>query len=76
MPDVDGFETATMIRSRTKSRFTPIIFITAAGKTEAETYRGYEVGAMDYIHKPFSPKILRAKIKVLLELHGNCLTPG
>jgi two-component system sensor histidine kinase/response regulator len=68
MPEMDGFETATLIRSREKSRYSPILFLTALGKTEAEMFHGYEVGAMDYLLKPFVPDILRYKVKVLIEL--------
>jgi two-component system sensor histidine kinase/response regulator len=69
MPEMDGFETAAMIRSREKSRYTPIIFLTAVGKTEADMFHGYEVGAVDYMLKPFAPEILRYKVRVLIELH-------
>jgi signal transduction histidine kinase len=69
MPEMDGFETAALIRSRDRSRFTPIIFLTAVGKTEREVFRGYEVGAVDYLLKPFAPEILRYKVGVLVELH-------
>jgi DNA-binding response OmpR family regulator len=69
MPEMDGFETAVMIRSRAKFSSTPIIFLTAVGKTEAEMFRGYQVGAVDYLLKPFAPEILRYKVSVLIELH-------
>jgi signal transduction histidine kinase len=69
MPEMDGFETASLIRSRDKSRYIPIIFLTAVGKTEEEMFRGYEVGAVDYLLKPFAPEILRYKVTVLVELH-------
>jgi signal transduction histidine kinase len=69
MPGMDGFETATLIRSRDKNRYTPIIFLTAVGKTEAEMFRGFEVGAVDYLLKPFVPAILRYKVKILIELY-------
>ena len=69
MPGMDGFETASLIRSREKNRSSPIVFMTALGKTEAEMFRGYEVGAVDYLLKPFSPEILRHKVKVLVELY-------
>jgi light-regulated signal transduction histidine kinase (bacteriophytochrome) len=69
MPEMDGFETAAMIRARDRSRTTPIIFLTAVGKTEREVFRGYEVGAVDYLLKPFAPEILRYKVSVLVELH-------
>ena len=69
MPEMDGFETATLIRSREKSRYTPILFLTAAGKTEADIFRGYAIGAVDYLLKPFAPEILRYKVKVLIDLY-------
>ncbi len=69
MPEMDGFETAGLIRSRVRTRYTPIIFLTAVGKSEAEMFHGYEVGAVDYMLKPFAPQILRYKVTVLVELH-------
>jgi signal transduction histidine kinase len=69
MPEMDGFETASLIRSREKTRYTPIIFLTAVGKSESEMFHGYEVGAVDYMLKPFAPQILRYKVAVLVELH-------
>ena len=68
MPEMDGFECATLIRARERSRYSPIVFMTALGKTEAEMFKGYEVGAVDYLLKPFSPGILRHKVSVLVEL--------
>lgn len=68
MPGMDGFDTAALIRDRERSRHTPIVFLTAAGRSEAEIARGYEMGAVDYLTKPFSPAILRQKIKVLVDL--------
>ena len=69
MPEMDGFEFASMVRARDKNRYTPIIFLTAVGKTESEMFRGYQVGAVDYMLKPFAPAILRYKVTVLVELH-------
>jgi signal transduction histidine kinase len=69
MPDMDGFEFAAMIRARERSRDIPIIFVTAAGKTEAEMFRGYEAGGIDYMLKPYSPAILRYKVGVLIKLY-------
>jgi signal transduction histidine kinase len=68
MPDMDGFETATLIREREKSRLTPIIFLTAAHGTETHLIRGYEVGAVDYLVKPFQPEVLTSKVSVFVEL--------
>ena len=69
MPDLDGYETAEYIRSRERSRETPIIFLTANYRSEAQVFRGYEVGAVDYIFKPFSAEILKSKVAVFVELY-------
>ncbi len=69
MPGMNGFETATLIRQRDRTRYTPIIFLTAAGKSETEMFQGYAVGAIDYLVKPFVPSILRSKVVVLIDLY-------
>ena len=68
MPEMDGFETASLIRQRERSRATPIIFITALGRSEEHIFRGYDVGAVDYLTKPVVPEILRSKVAVFVEL--------
>ncbi len=68
MPDIDGFETANLIRQRDRSHDTPIIFLTALSRSESNVFRGYELGAVDYIFKPFHPDILRSKVNVFVEL--------
>jgi PAS domain S-box-containing protein len=68
MPDLDGFETASLIRQREKSKDTPIIFLTALSRSETNVFRGYELGAVDYIFKPFHPDILRSKVNVFVQL--------
>lgn len=68
MPEMDGFETAAIIRQNEKYKMTPIIFVTAINKDERYIYRGYEAGAVDYVFKPFEPQILRAKVSVFLDL--------
>jgi PAS domain S-box-containing protein len=68
MPDMDGFETAALIRQRERSRHTPIIFMTAVSKGETYVDKGYAVGAVDYMFKPFVPEILRAKVSVFVDL--------
>ena len=68
MPELDGLETAGLIRQRDKSRDTPIIFLTALSRSETSMFRGYELGAVDYIFKPFHPEVLRAKVGVFVEL--------
>jgi PAS domain S-box-containing protein len=68
MPELDGFETANLIRQRDKSRDTPIIFLTALSRSEENVFRGYELGAVDYIFKPFHAEVLRAKVGVFVDL--------
>ncbi|HWW61347.1 MAG TPA: response regulator, partial [Thermoanaerobaculia bacterium] len=68
MPDMDGFETAELIRQRERSRDTPIIFLTALSRSETNVFRGYELGAVDYIFKPFHPEILKSKVHVFVQL--------
>jgi PAS domain S-box-containing protein len=69
MPRLDGFETAALIKDRERTRDIPIMFLTAISKDEQNVYRGYEVGAVDYVFKPFQPEILRSKVAVLIDLH-------
>jgi len=68
MPDVDGFETAALIRQYKKTAQTPIIFITAYAD-DMQTARGYSLGAVDYITTPVIPEILRSKVKVFVDLY-------
>lgn len=68
MPDMDGFETAHRIRQNSRSKETPIIFITAINKEIRHINKGYEAGAVDYIFKPFEPFILKAKVDIFVEL--------
>lgn len=69
MPDMDGFETARLIRQRVQSRHTPIIFLTGLSLEMESAFRGYEVGAVDYLMKPLVPEVLRSKVSVFVELH-------
>src|SRR5258708_6274354 len=71
MPGMDGFETATLIRERKRSRGTPIIFLTAAADDIKSMFRGYEVGAVDYIQKPVNPDVLRSKVAVFIDLYAK-----
>ncbi len=68
MPIMNGFETATLIRSRPRSEHTPIIFVTAEANSEAERISGYTLGAVDFIYSPIMPEILRAKVRVFVDL--------
>ncbi len=68
MPDIDGIETAELIRQHRKTAHTPIIFVTAYAD-EMQTARGYQLGAVDYILSPIVPEILRSKVRVFVELY-------
>jgi diguanylate cyclase (GGDEF)-like protein/PAS domain S-box-containing protein len=75
MPDMDGFETAELIRSSCDNQHLPIIFITACDKEDAYEFKGYEVGAVDYLFKPIQAPVLLSKVRFFLELdsHKNLL---
>jgi PAS domain S-box-containing protein len=68
MPRMDGFELAGLIKGRIKSRDTPIIFLTAEDSEVTQIYRGYSVGAVDYLTKPVDPDVVRAKVAIFAEL--------
>ena len=68
MPNMDGFETATHIKRRERTRHVPILFLTAADRDAQLALRGYSVGAVDYLTKPFDPWVLRAKVAVFVDL--------
>lgn len=67
MPGMDGFETATLIREREKTQHIPIIFMTAINRAEHHIFKGYAVGAVDYLFKPLVPEILQAKVAFFVE---------
>jgi len=69
MPDMDGIETARYIRMASRSRSTPIIFVTAGDGDLEDALQGYSAGAVDYIKKPIQPDILRSKVRVFIELY-------
>ncbi|BAY31697.1 PAS/PAC sensor hybrid histidine kinase [Nostoc carneum NIES-2107] len=68
MPDMDGFETATLIRQRERSRHTPIIFLTAFSTNDSMVFKGYSLGAVDYLFKPIEPEILKSKVAAFVDL--------
>ena len=70
MPDMDGFETAEMIRSRPRSRQIPILFLTGY-RNEEHLFRGYDLGAVDFLFKPIVPEVLRSKVAVFVELNRS-----
>jgi two-component sensor histidine kinase/CheY-like chemotaxis protein len=69
MPGTTGFELAQMVRQRKKTSEVPIIFLTAYFNEDQHVIEGYDSGAVDYLHKPINPAILRSKVSVLVELH-------
>lgn len=71
MPDLDGYETARMIRQREQSRLTPIIFLTAMHGEDTHVLRGYDMGAVDFVLKPFEPLVLKSKVAVFVDLFNK-----
>ena len=69
MPEMDGFETAELMRGHKNTRHVPIIFATAISKDQKHVFKGYDAGAVDYMFKPLDPDILRSKVEVFLQLH-------
>lgn len=69
MPDMNGFETASLIYERDRLRHIPIIFITAHNQGEERMYEGYKMGGVDFIYKPINPELLRYKVSVFAELY-------
>ena len=69
MPEMDGFETAELMRGMDKTKHIPIIFVTAISKEQKHIFKGYESGAVDYMFKPIEPDILKNKVNVFIELH-------
>src|SRR5690348_479697 len=67
MPDMDGFETAEFIRSRKRSKHTPLLFLTAY-RSDEQLFRGYDLGAVDFLFRPLVPEILQSKVRVFVEL--------
>jgi two-component system, sensor histidine kinase and response regulator len=68
MPLMDGFELAELIRGSERTKHTPLIFLTASASDPGRTFRGYEAGAVDFLHKPVDPQVLRSKVDVFIEL--------
>ena len=71
MPELNGYETATIIYERDKLRNIPIVFITANNYDEDFMFKGYRLGGVDYIYKPINPELLRAKVAVFVELYSK-----
>ncbi len=71
MPDMDGFETAELMRANPKTKHIPIIFVTAGMKDLQFQFKGYDSGAVDYLAKPIEPLFLRSKVRIFAELFLN-----
>ena len=71
MPGMDGFEVARLMRGSQRTRFTPIIFLTANAQSRDAVLEGYACGAVDYLLKPFDAQILKPKVQALLEQQSN-----
>lgn len=69
MPGMDGFELAELMRGMARTRRVPIVFMTAAGQDPARTFRGYDAGAVDFLHKPVDPQVIGGKVRVFAELY-------
>lgn len=69
MPQMDGFELAELMRGAERTRRVPIVFLTASASDPRRTFRGYEAGAVDFLHKPIDPQALRSKVDVFVALH-------
>jgi PAS domain S-box-containing protein len=71
MPEMTGFELAQLIKERKKTARVPIIFLTAYYNEDQHVLKGYGTGAVDYLHKPVNPAVLRSKVAVFAELHNK-----
>jgi signal transduction histidine kinase len=69
MPEMNGFDVAQIIKSRERSRYIPIIFLSAINKEDSYVFKGYSMGAVDYVFKPFNPDVLRSKVAVFVDLY-------
>jgi signal transduction histidine kinase len=73
MPEMDGIQLAELMRGTTRTREVPIMFVTAGVHDPARVFRGYELGAVDFLHKPLDPVVIRSKVAVFLQLHRQRL---
>ena len=69
MPEMDGFELAELIRGTERTRRIPLIFVTAGAREQQRMFKGYDLGAVDFIYKPIEPRIVKNKAEVFFELH-------
>lgn len=71
MPEMDGFETVSLMKKRSKTKHTPVIFVTAVNTDEQSALCGYDTGAVDYMYKPLNPDIVINKVRVFLDLYNQ-----
>lgn len=71
MPQMDGFELATLIRGSERTRGIPLIFLTAAAREPEKYFRGYDAGAVDFLYKPIDPAVLKSKVGIFVELYSQ-----
>ena len=76
MPDKDGYEVCTQLKLGAETQGIPVIFLTADRHMSGRSARGFDVGAVDYVHKPFSPAIVKARVQTHLVLRGIRRTTG
>ncbi len=69
LPDIDGFELASIVRQHPRHEKTAIIFVSGVRLTQEDLVRGYKIGAVDYVAVPVEPEILKAKVRVFVDLH-------
>lgn len=69
MPDMDGFELAELMRGSERTRHVPIIFVTAGARDQVRFFKGYEIGAVDFLYKPIEPRVLQNKAQMFFQLH-------
>ncbi|WP_312236642.1 hybrid sensor histidine kinase/response regulator [Stenotrophomonas sp.] len=69
MPEIDGFSLAELMRGSQRSRDVPIIFLTASPNDPVRAFKGYETGAVDFLHKPIEPQVIMSKVNVFIELY-------
>jgi signal transduction histidine kinase len=73
MPEMDGFALAELMRGSSRTRHVPIIFLTASPNDPARSFKGYDAGAVDFLHKPLEPRVLLSKVNVFIQLHRQRL---
>lgn len=73
MPEMDGFTLAELMRGSSRTRHVPIMFLTASPDDPVRSFKGYETGAVDFLHKPIEPRVILGKVSVFIQLHRQRL---